>query len=110
MAAGISMFFRVQSFRNKPGKVQVPDGRGWDGFYSREIACRKVVTSLVSFVEHYGKWGFHNKGNFDRDKAMNPTKYLFSGRQETIAKIELEYKRTADRKTAKKTAKKARGK
>jgi hypothetical protein len=95
MAPGISMFFRVKSFRDNPKKVQVPDGRGWDGFYSREIAGRKVVTSLVSFVEHYGKWGFHNKGNFDRDKAMNPTKYLFSGREATISKIETEYKRTA---------------
>jgi hypothetical protein len=97
MAAGISMFFRMKSFRDNPKKVQVPDGRGWDGFYSREIACRKVVTSLVSFVEHYGKWGFHNKGNFDRDKAMNPTKYLFEGRPATIDKIEAEHKRTASR-------------
>lgn len=93
MAPGISMFFRVKSFRDNPTKVQVPDGRGWDGFYSREIARRKVATSLVSFVEHYGKWGFHNKGNFDRDKAMNPTKYLFDGRQETISKLEAEHKR-----------------
>ena len=97
MAPGISMFFRMQSFLDNPNKVQVPDGRGWDGFYSREVANRKVVTSLVSFVEHYGKWGFHNKGNFDRDRALNPTKYLTDGRQSTIEKIESEHVLTTKR-------------
>jgi hypothetical protein len=88
MSAGISMFFRLQSFRDHPNKVQVPDGRGWDGFYSREIAGRKVVTSLISYVEHFGKWGFHNKGSFDRDRALCPTAYLSSIRDATVAQIE----------------------
>lgn len=109
MAAGISMFFRMKSFRDNPKKVQVPDGRGWDGFYSREIAGRKVVTSLVSFVEHYGKWGFHNKGNFDRDKALNPTKHLASLRDRTIAEIEAEHKRTQSRMSLERQEAKAKG-
>ncbi len=88
MSAGISMFFRLQSFRDNPNKIQVPDGRGWDGFYSREIAGRKVVTSLTSYVEHLGKWGFHNKGNFERDRALCPTAYLNSIRDATIKQIE----------------------
>lgn len=94
MAAGISMFFKVQSFRDNPGKVQVPDGRGWDGYYSQAIGARKVVQSLVSYVEHYGKWGFHNKGNFDRDRALNPTTYLASRRNAAIKKIEATFVET----------------
>ena len=94
MSAGISMFFRLQSFRDNPGKVQVPDRRGWDGFYSREIAGRKVVTSLISYVEHFGKWGFHNKGSFDRDRAMCPTAYLTSIRDATVEQIEEVHKAT----------------
>lgn len=88
MSAGISMFFRLQSFRDNPSKVQVPDRRGWDGFYSREIAGRKVITSLVSYVEHFGKWGFHNKGNWDRCRALHPTQYLAGIRESSISKIE----------------------
>ena len=88
MAAGISMFFRVESFRSQQAKVQVPDGRGWDGYYSQTFGARKVVQSLVSYVEHYGKWGFHNKGNFDRDRALNPTQYLAGKRPAAIKKIE----------------------
>jgi hypothetical protein len=97
MSAGISMFFRMSSFRNNPTKIQVPDGRGWDGFYSREIALRKVVTSLVSYVEHFGKWGFHNKGSFDRDKALNPTLYLSEIREETLMDIERKHGATQKR-------------
>jgi hypothetical protein len=88
MSAGISMFFRLQSFRDNPRHIQVPDRRGWDGYYSREIARRKVVTSLISYVEHLGKWGFHNRGNFDKDRALCPTVYLTGIRDATIAQIE----------------------
>jgi hypothetical protein len=95
MGAGISMFFRMESFRKNPRKVQVPDRRGWDGFYSREIALRRVATSLVSYVEHLGKWGFHNKGNFDRCRALNPTEHLVSIRGNAIKEIEAEHARTA---------------
>lgn len=91
---GISLFFRVQSFRDKPKQVQVPDRRGWDGYYCQQIAARRIITSLVSYVEHYGKWGFHNKGSFDRDRALNPTKFLVDRRAETIKQIEAEYKKT----------------
>ncbi len=94
MSGGISMFFRLQSFRDNPTKIQVPDRRGWDGFYSREIAGRKVVTSLVSYVEHFGKWGFHNKGNFDRCRALFPTAYLNSIRDATVVQIEEVYAKT----------------
>ena len=100
IGAGISMFVRMQSFRDNPLKVQVPDRRGWDGFYSIEIAKRKVFTSLVSFVEHFGKWGFHNKGNWERDRALNPTVYLSGVREDNISQIEAEHvitqKRMAD--------------
>ncbi len=89
VSAGISMFFRLQSFRDNPSKVQVPDHRGWDGFYSREISKRKVITSLVSYVEHFGKGGFHNKGNWDRCRALHPTAYLAGIRESSISKIEL---------------------
>jgi len=91
MSAGISMFFRVESFRKNPKYVQVPDGRGWDGFYSQTIGNRRVVTSLVSYVEHFGKWGFHNKGSFDRDRALNPTSYLASIRGDVIRDIEEQF-------------------
>lgn len=88
MGAGISMFFRMKSFTDNPTKIQVPDRRGWDGFYSYEVARRRVVTSLVSFVEHFGKWGFHNKGNFDRDRALRPTKHLFETRLAGMEKLD----------------------
>jgi hypothetical protein len=88
------MFFRVQNFRDNEAKVQVPDGRGWDGYYSQTFGARKVVQSLVSYVEHYGKWGFHNKGNFDRDRALNPTTYLAAVRDATIKKIEATFVET----------------
>jgi len=97
MGAGISMFFKMESFTANPTKVQVPDRRGWDGFYSYEIAKRKVVTSLVSFVEHFGKWGFHNKGNFDRDRALRPTKHLFGVRPAGVEKLDSEHTKTQQR-------------
>lgn len=109
MSAGISMFFRMSSFRSHLAKVQIPDGRGWDGYYSREVGERKVVTSLVSYVEHFGKWGFHNKGNFDRDRAIHPTKRLVEIRDATIKQIEREYKVT-QRQVAQKMQRTGKGK
>jgi hypothetical protein len=97
MSAGISMFFRMRSFRERPTKVQVPEMRGWDGYYSREIAEQKIVTSLVSYVEHFGKWGFHNKGNFDRDRALNPTLYLSEVRNAALMDIERKHGTTLKR-------------
>lgn len=94
MCPGISMFIRMKSFTDNPKRIQVPDRRGWDGFYSREVAKRKIVTSLVSFAEHMGKWGFHNKGNFDRDRALRPTKHLFEMRPAGMKKLDLEYIKT----------------
>ena len=91
MSAGISMFFRMQDFKDRPKHIQVPDGRGWDGYYSQMIGGRKIANSLVSFVEHMGRWGFHNKGNWERDRALFPTKYLEDIRDETIKEIDDEY-------------------
>lgn len=88
VSPGISMFFRVNSFRESIKNVQVPDGRGWDGFYSQTIAKRNVLQSLVSFVEHFGKGGIHNKGSWERDRAINPTKYLDKIRSKVLEDIE----------------------
>jgi hypothetical protein len=46
---------------------------------------------LVSFVEHFGKWGVHNGGNFDRCRALRPTKHLFGVRPEAIARLNEEH-------------------
>jgi hypothetical protein len=82
------MFLRLSSFLDKPNRIRIPERRGWDGYYSNEIARQRIATSLVSYVEHFGKWGFHNRGNFDRDRALNPTAYLAGIRNETLKKIE----------------------
>lgn len=88
MNPGISMFFRIQDFKDNPTKVQVPDGRGWDGYYSQTISRRRVITSLVSFVEHIGFGGFHNISSWERDRALNPTNHLVEVRKNVIEKVE----------------------
>jgi hypothetical protein len=56
-----------------------------------------VVTSLISYVEHFGKWGFHNKGSFDRDRALCPTVYLTSIRDATLEHIEAVHQKTPNK-------------
>jgi len=47
---------------------------------------RLVITSDISYVDHFGFTGLHNR-NPERDKAISPTVYLKRNRPKTLRKI-----------------------
>lgn len=54
----------------------------WD-FYFGHLIGAPTLTSLVSFVEHFGAQGLHNN-DFERDRALSPTPELMLNRQKII--------------------------
>ncbi|NWF75663.1 MAG: tetratricopeptide repeat protein [Nitrospirae bacterium] len=44
---------------------------------------RPVLTSVTSYLDHFGAGGTHNL-DFERDRALNPTKYLLERRESII--------------------------
>ncbi len=85
-APGVSMFFdrnmveKIVSILDKVGNYQ--DDFNWD---YRVIAYldKPIITSSISYLEHFGAGGTHNM-DFDRDRALNPTKYLQERREKII--------------------------
>ncbi len=85
-APGVSMFFdkkmveKIINILDNIGGYQ--DDLSWD---YRVIAYldRPVITSVTSYLEHFGVSGIHNI-DFERDKALNPTKYLQDRREKII--------------------------
>lgn len=67
---------------------QFPNGAGmWDYIFV-EMSESKVVTPIISYLEHYGANGMHSGPNdYERDRAHNPTKYLIEKREEILAKL-----------------------
>jgi tetratricopeptide (TPR) repeat protein len=92
-APGISMFYnrqmveKIMTISEKMGNVF--DYLPWD---NRAIAFLGLpwITPEISYLEHFGFSGMHND-NYERDRAINPTKYL-----QGIRDIILEYLRQKD--------------
>lgn len=73
VAPGCSMLVRCADL----GNISVPwSGKGgWDWHFAEQVAGRRVLQSVDSYVEHFGGGGIHSRDhNFDR--AVNPTPYL----------------------------------
>lgn len=62
--------------------VKGPLKTNWD-YYVSHFINMPTVTSLVSYVEHFGADGLHNS-DFERDRALCPTPYLLRNRQGII--------------------------
>ena len=57
----------------------------WDYLFI-DMLGRLVITSDISYVDHFGFTGLHNR-NPERDKAISPTVYLKRNRPKTLRKI-----------------------
>ena len=82
-APGVSMFYD----RNMVEKiVSVLDARGetsiWD-YTALQYLGLPWITSETSYLEHYGGGGIHNT-DYERDRAINPTKYLRERRERIL--------------------------
>jgi hypothetical protein len=75
--AGISLFYDVADIK----KVPETFNNSWD-FVFGDILGHTFV-SKVSFVEHLGAGGIHNK-DFERDRAHNPTPWLVKERERLL--------------------------
>lgn len=96
-APGVSMLYdfdmvkrivtELDRFKSSNGSD--PD-YGWDYFPSKWLNL-PFITSKQSFVEHYGasKQAMHTpEGQWDRDRAIEPTEYLKSNRDQIISYLE----------------------
>lgn len=85
-APGVSMFFDRKMVETI---IEVLDNTGEYqadfGFDYRVIAYldRPVITSVTSYLEHFGAGGINNP-DFEKDRALNPTKYLQEKREAII--------------------------
>jgi hypothetical protein len=85
-APGVSLFFD----RKMVGKiVSILDNVGnshnefsWD-YRVMSYLDKPCITSETSYVEHYGGNGMHNN-DYERDRALNPTKYLQDRREQIL--------------------------
>jgi len=92
-APGISQLY-TKDMANKI--VEVLDNQPSDPDYAWDYRCLEylglpVVTTKTSYVEHFGADtdSMHTpKGEWDRDRALNPTKYLEELRQPIIDYLE----------------------
>ena len=66
---------------------EVKTWEDWDyGLIS--IVGGKAATSLTSYVEHLGVGGMHSEeGEWDNDRAINPTPWLVQKRQEYLSRL-----------------------
>jgi len=83
---GISFFYPQAMLEPKADQIkqllEAPLRTNWD-FYFGHFLNSPTVTSLMSYVEHFGAGGIHNN-DYDRDRAYSPTPYLFLQRQKII--------------------------
>jgi hypothetical protein len=74
---GISFFYEISKLKECPDKIY----NSWDYVFGDKLAPAAI--SKVSYVEHFGAGGIHNK-DFDRDRAANPTPWLMEQRSRLI--------------------------
>ena len=74
---GISFFYEISKLKECPDKIY----NSWDYVFGDKLAPAAI--SKVSFVEHFGAGGIHNK-DFNRDRAANPTPWLAEQRARLI--------------------------
>lgn len=71
---GISYFYEVSKLGNVPTEF---GKRCWDYAFGDKL-CPAAISN-ISYVEHFGADGVHNK-DFDRDRACNPSSWLVDER------------------------------
>lgn len=62
----------------------------WDHLIANHLA--PVLVSLESWVEHLGKGGIHDRGDWNTDRALNPRPDLVAARPELIKQLEEAWK------------------
>lgn len=88
-APGISMFFdknMVEKIVRKLEENKEDPNYAWD-YKCQEWLREPWITSKTSYLEHFGAESnsLHTqKGDWEKDKAINPTKYLASQRKNII--------------------------
>jgi glycosyltransferase involved in cell wall biosynthesis len=96
-APGISMLYSremvekivesLEIYKKQTGEDPI---YAWD-YRAQEWLRRPWITSKTSYIEHYGadENSMHTpKGMWDRDRAVNPTEYLQSNRNDLISYLE----------------------
>ncbi len=87
-APGISMMFRRDALALAMPRLSFCP-RSWDYWLPGEMGDR-IATTLQSFVEHIGAGGIHSEsGDFEHDRAINPTPYLEEKRRQVITQLQL---------------------
>lgn len=92
-AAGISHFYSkemVNKIVDKLNRQIIDPTYGWD-YKAPEYLSLPFLTTKQSYVEHFGavKESMHTpEGQWDRDRAINPTPYLIELRDSVIAYLE----------------------
>lgn len=68
--------------------IKFPNGIGmWDYMFIDMIEI-KPVTSITSYVQHYGANGLHSGPlDYEKDRASSPTQYLTDTREEILKKL-----------------------
>jgi glycosyltransferase involved in cell wall biosynthesis len=84
---GVSMLFDKESVNAIVTHLSTLDkdpDYAWD-YRCLDFLKRPTITTETSYLEHFGAFGLHNKGeDYDRDRALNPTEYLVSIRENII--------------------------
>jgi len=76
---GVSYFYPLNALDTE--KLKTTKHKFWDFAFGEHL--KEVAVSEVSYVEHFGGGGLHNS-DFERDRAINPTPYLVSKREEVL--------------------------
>lgn len=80
-APGVSMLFdksMVETIVKKLDLLGTDPDYGWD-YYPNQFLKIPYITSIESIVEHFGSDGIHSFSGIEgmnKDRAINPTKYL----------------------------------
>jgi hypothetical protein len=88
-APGVSMMFDKSMVRTIVDKL---NQRGTDPDYAWDYRALEMlglpwITSEISYLEHFGASGLHSfegRAGMDKDRAINPTKYLQELRESVI--------------------------
>lgn len=100
-APGISHFYdrdMVTKIVSDLNKLNSDPDYGWDYTVNQQLLKLPFLTSKISYLEHFGALedSMHTKqGEWDRDRALEPTEYLKNNRSDIIEYLENKRERSS---------------